>query len=168
MDIENDGRPGDAERPATGRDAQDAPTQDGAGKDRAADAPASGLPQRDASDAGETGGAPFPGAPEGTWAADATGPSASSPGWGPEHTDDTARQEAAGGVAADRIEKRRRPLFGTIVWGVILLAFSGVMAALSMPEVRGVLDVTSFVITVIAGVGVLLVVAGVAASLRRG
>lgn len=61
--------------------------------------------------------------------------------------------------------ERLRPRFGTIFWGVILLVFAAFMVTNAI--VPFVLDPTTWVIAALVAGGVVLVVAGVAAAVRR-
>jgi hypothetical protein len=61
--------------------------------------------------------------------------------------------------------ERLRPRFGTIFWGVILLVFAAFMVTNAI--VPFVLDPTTWVIAALVAGGVVLVVAGIAAAVRR-
>jgi len=59
---------------------------------------------------------------------------------------------------------RRRPLFGTIVWGILLL---GVAAFIAVPMLFGPLDNPAlWVLGGIVVVGVILLISGVVAAVR--
>lgn len=60
---------------------------------------------------------------------------------------------------------RRRPLFATIFWGALMLALAAFMAAREL--VPGGFDLVTWLLTAIVGIGLLLVVAGIAAAARR-
>ena len=60
---------------------------------------------------------------------------------------------------------RRRPLFATILWGALMLALAAFMAAREL--VPGGFDLVTWLLTAIVGIGLLLVVAGIAAASRR-
>ncbi|WP_411721373.1 hypothetical protein [Mycetocola sp.] len=61
--------------------------------------------------------------------------------------------------------ERLRPRFGTIFWGVILLVFAGFMVTNAI--VPFVLDPSTWIIAALVAGGVVLVVAGIAAAVRR-
>jgi hypothetical protein len=61
--------------------------------------------------------------------------------------------------------ERLRPRFGTILWGVILLVFAGFMVTNAI--VPFVLDPSTWIIAGLVAGGVVLVVAGIAAAIRR-
>lgn len=63
------------------------------------------------------------------------------------------------------VTKRDRPLFGTIFWGVVLLAFAAFMVVWTLQP--GSPDPTLWLLGSVIVVGVLLVVAGIAAATRR-
>jgi hypothetical protein len=67
-------------------------------------------------------------------------------------------------AAADPLP-RRRPLFATIFWGALMLALAAFMAAREL--VPGGFDLVTWLLTAIVGIGLLLVVAGIAAAARR-
>ncbi|MGY4856499.1 hypothetical protein [Cryobacterium sp. AP23] len=60
---------------------------------------------------------------------------------------------------------KRRPLFPTILWGAMMLAVAAYFAAREL--VPGGLDLTTWLLTAVVGIGLLLVVAGIAAASRR-
>lgn len=60
---------------------------------------------------------------------------------------------------------RRRPLFPTILWGALMLALAAYFAAREL--VPGGFDPVTWFLTAVVGIGVLLVVAGIAAASRR-
>ena len=78
---------------------------------------------------------------------------------GSQRPDSTSPVEPA--IAHDRL----RPRFGTIFWGVILLVFAAFMVTNAI--VPFVLDPTTWIIVGLVAGGVVLVVAGIAAALRR-
>ncbi|WP_022884527.1 hypothetical protein [Glaciibacter superstes] len=75
----------------------------------------------------------------------------------------TATGGAAAGAAS--VTRRYRPLFGTILWGVILLAFAAFMAIWTI--VPATLDPSLWLLGGVIAVGLVLVVAGIAAASRR-
>jgi len=60
---------------------------------------------------------------------------------------------------------RRRPLFPTILWGAMMLALAAYFAAREL--VPGGFDPVTWFLTAVVGIGLLLVVAGIAAASRR-
>jgi hypothetical protein len=67
--------------------------------------------------------------------------------------------------AASVTRRRDRPLFGTIFWGVLLLAFAAFMVVwTALPTVP---DPTLWLLGGVIAIGVALVVAGIAAASRR-
>jgi peptidoglycan/LPS O-acetylase OafA/YrhL len=63
------------------------------------------------------------------------------------------------------VTRRPQPLFGTIFWGVLLLAFAAFMVVWTIvPEMP---DPTLWLLGGVIAVGLLLVVAGIAAASRR-
>lgn len=60
---------------------------------------------------------------------------------------------------------RRHARFGTILWGVILLVFAAFMVTNAI--VPFVLDAGTWIIGALVAAGVVLVVAGIAAAVRR-
>lgn len=62
-------------------------------------------------------------------------------------------------------QPRRRPLFPTILWGALMLALAAFMAAREL--VPGGFDLVTWLLTAVVGIGLLLVVAGIAAASRR-
>jgi hypothetical protein len=67
--------------------------------------------------------------------------------------------------AASVARRGYRPLFGTIFWGVLLLAFAAFMAVWTvLPTVP---DPTLWLLGGVIAIGVALVVAGIAAASRR-
>jgi hypothetical protein len=60
---------------------------------------------------------------------------------------------------------RRRPLFPTILWGAMMLALAAYFAAGEL--VPGGFDPVTWFLTAVVGIGLLLVVAGIAAASRR-
>lgn len=61
--------------------------------------------------------------------------------------------------------RRRRPLFPTILWGILMLALAAFIAAREL--VPGDLDLVTWMLTAVVAIGILLVVAGIAAASRR-
>ncbi|ANP72362.1 hypothetical protein [Cryobacterium arcticum] len=74
-----------------------------------------------------------------------------------------APQPAAPAAAASA--PRRRPLFSTMLWGALMLALAAFVAAREL--VPGELDLVTWLLTAVVGIGLLLVVAGIAAASRR-
>jgi hypothetical protein len=72
-------------------------------------------------------------------------------------------QPAAPAAAAPA--PRRRPLFSTMLWGALMLALAAFVAAREL--VPGELDLVTWLLTAVVGIGLLLVVAGIAAASRR-
>jgi hypothetical protein len=66
---------------------------------------------------------------------------------------------------ATAVERKRRPLFPTILWGAMMLALASFIAAGEL--VPGGFDVVTWLLTAVVGIGLLLVVAGIAAAARR-
>ncbi|MFC5929370.1 hypothetical protein D6T64_19955 [Cryobacterium melibiosiphilum] len=60
---------------------------------------------------------------------------------------------------------RHRPRFATILWGALLLGFAVFMAAWTL--FPGTLDPTLWLLAAVIGVGLVLVIAGIAAATRR-
>jgi len=60
---------------------------------------------------------------------------------------------------------RRRPLFATILWGALMLALAAFLAAREL--VPNGFDLVTWMLTAVVGIGLLLVVAGIAAASRR-
>jgi di/tricarboxylate transporter len=82
-------------------------------------------------------------------------------------TEQPTDQLAAGASTATgaSVSKRNRPLFGTIFWGVVLLAFAAFMVVWTLQP--GSPDPTLWLLGGVIVVGLLLVVAGIAAASRR-
>lgn len=59
----------------------------------------------------------------------------------------------------------RAARFGTILWGVILLVFAGAMLTTTLTEVR--IDPLAWVTGGLIATGAVLVIAGIAAAVRR-
>jgi hypothetical protein len=76
-----------------------------------------------------------------------------------------ATTAATAAVAATPTLPRRRPLFPTMLWGALMLALAAFIAAREL--VPGGLDLVTWLLTAIVGIGLLLVVAGIAAASRR-
>lgn len=72
---------------------------------------------------------------------------------------------AASGATAVGVARRSRPLFGTIFWGVVLLTFASFMVITTLFPVS--LDPTLWLVGSVIVIGLLLVVAGIAAASRR-
>lgn len=70
-----------------------------------------------------------------------------------------------GAYAAASVHNRRGPRFGTIFWGVVLLVFAAFMAVWTLQPTD--LDPTLWLLGSVIVLGLLLVVAGIAAALRR-
>ncbi|WEO78871.1 hypothetical protein BJQ94_07510 [Cryobacterium sp. SO2] len=85
--------------------------------------------------------------------------SAPGPGPGP------APAPAGPAVSGDVDRPRRRPLFPTILWGAMMLALAAFIAAREL--VPGGFDLVTWLLTAVVGIGLLLVVAGIAAASRR-
>ena len=60
---------------------------------------------------------------------------------------------------------KRRPLFPTILWGAMMLALAAFFAARGL--VPGGLDLVTWLLTAVVGIGLVLVVAGIIAASRR-
>ncbi|HXH35311.1 MAG TPA: hypothetical protein VNJ54_13030 [Plantibacter sp.] len=87
-----------------------------------------------------------------------------------EHDDPTAAtgrlQEPAGQTKTPSTTSGGRAArFGTILWGVILLVFAGAMLTTTLTQVR--IDPLAWVTGGLIATGAVLVVAGVAAAVRR-
>lgn len=63
------------------------------------------------------------------------------------------------------VRERRGPVFGTIFWGALLLVIAFIVGIQAVPAVS--IDPTVLLIGAVVALGCLLVVAGVAAALRR-
>lgn len=73
---------------------------------------------------------------------------------------------ASGNVASAAPQPRkRRPLFPTILWGAMMLAAAAFFAAREL--IPGGFDLVTWLLTAVVGIGLLLVVAGIAAASRR-
>ena len=59
----------------------------------------------------------------------------------------------------------RAPRFGTILWGVLLLVFAAAMLVTNLTEVR--IDPLGWITGAIIATGAVLVIAGIAAAVRR-
>ena len=82
----------------------------------------------------------------------------------PTTTPPVTKAEAAPAATAEPVP-RRRPLFPTMLWGILMLAFAAFMGAREL--VPGGLDLVTWLLTAVVGIGLLLVVAGIAAASRR-
>lgn len=113
-----------------------------------------------------------------TGAADMSSPTDAATGSAPSETDQTATTEstrAQPATAQTADEPRtdagpkdrggRPPRFGTILWGVLLLVFAGAMLVTNLTEVR--IDPLGWITGAIIATGAVLVVAGIAAAVRR-
>ncbi|OII35442.1 hypothetical protein BIV02_14130 [Curtobacterium sp. MMLR14_014] len=80
-----------------------------------------------------------------------------------ETTVPTASPAAPDGPTAP--PRRGGPRFGTILWGVLLLVFAGAMAVSALPMFS--VDTTTLLLAACIAAGVLLVVAGIVATLSR-
>jgi outer membrane biosynthesis protein TonB len=99
-----------------------------------------------------------------------TEPTATEDFWAPAEAPTTAapttsEPAAAATATAASAVTRHRPLFGTIFWGVILLAFAAFMVVWTLQP--GSPDPTLWLLGGVIVVGLLLVVAGIAAASRR-
>lgn len=63
------------------------------------------------------------------------------------------------------VDRARPARFGTILWGVVLLIFAGAMLIGTLTEVR--IDALGWITGGLIATGAILVVAGVAAAVRR-
>lgn len=81
-----------------------------------------------------------------------------------EPTDSEQLADVSTSTAAS-VTKRGRPLFGTIFWGLVLLAFAAFMVVWTLQP--GSPDPTLWLLGGVIVVGLLLVVAGIAAASRR-
>ncbi|VXC02394.1 hypothetical protein [Plantibacter sp. T3] len=113
-----------------------------------------------------------------TGAADMSSPTDAATGSAPSETDQTATTEstrAQPATAQTADEPRtdagpkdrggRPPRFGTILWGVLLLVFAGAMLVTNLTEVR--IDPLGWITGAIIATGAVLVIAGIAAAVRR-
>jgi len=80
----------------------------------------------------------------------------------PPHTTPVASEPAA---PAPEPLPPRRPLFATILWGALMLALAAFLAAREL--VPNGFDLVTWMLTAVVGIGLLLVVAGIAAASRR-
>jgi hypothetical protein len=69
------------------------------------------------------------------------------------------------GEARPDSRERRGPVFGTIFWGALLLVVALLVGIQSVPSVT--IDPTVLLIGAVVALGCLLVVAGIAAAVRR-
>ncbi len=104
------------------------------------------------------------GEPATTPYAAATGPSASGATTASGATAKFGASTSAGATVLPDT-RRNRPLFGTIFWGVVLLTFAGLMVVQALFPVT--LDPTLWLVGSVLVIGLLLVVAGIAAAARR-
>lgn len=61
--------------------------------------------------------------------------------------------------------QRRSARFGTILWGVLLLTFAAAIVTNAVTAIS--IDPVTWIITALIGVGAILIVAGIAAAIRR-
>lgn len=73
--------------------------------------------------------------------------------------------EAVAPPAGSSTTPRRNPLFGTILWGTLALAFAGFMVFRTL--VPGSMDPSLWLLGGVIATGLVLVVAGVAAAMRH-
>lgn len=95
-------------------------------------------------------------------------PSAEAPPDATSSADRPTAPESLAGSSTDTaasVGKRNRPLFGTIFWGAVLLAFAAFMVVWTLQP--GSPDPTLWLLGGVIVVGLLLVVAGIAAASRR-
>ncbi|MGO4689870.1 hypothetical protein [Glaciibacter sp. 2TAF33] len=83
----------------------------------------------------------------------------------PTATTSTTGAELPTIPAASVARRRDRPLFGTIFWGVLLLAFAAFMVVWTALPVMP--DPTLWLLGGVIAIGVALVAAGIAAASRR-
>lgn len=113
-----------------------------------------------------------------TGAADMSSPADATTEPTPSETDQSAATESAATrptTAQPADEPRtdvgpkdrggRPPHFGTILWGVLLLVFAGAMLVTNLTEVR--IDPLGWITGAIIATGAVLVIAGIAAAVRR-
>ena len=99
---------------------------------------------------------PATSAPEGTATSESTAASEPTP---------ASNTTTTSGASAVRPPRKNRPVFGTIFWGVVLLTFAAFMVARSVFPLA--LDAALGLIGSVIVIGLLLVVAGIAAASRR-
>lgn len=97
-----------------------------------------------------------------TAATASTTPTASSTPTAPDAAD-AAR--TSGSTAVGATPARGRPIFGTIFWGVVLLTFAAFMVVRTVFPVGQ--DPTLWLVGSVILIGLLLLVAGIAAASRR-
>lgn len=78
---------------------------------------------------------------------------------------DAYRETRPSGATAAAPARSSRPLFGTIFWGIVLLTFAAFMVITTLFPVN--LDPTLWLVGSVIVIGLLLVVAGIAAASRR-
>ncbi|HYI33851.1 MAG TPA: hypothetical protein VEX88_10355 [Glaciibacter sp.] len=90
-----------------------------------------------------------------------------TPDLNPANEPATAAPAAPTGSGATAVAPSRtsRPLFGTIFWGIVLLTFAAFMVITTLFPVN--LDPTLWLVGSVIVIGLLLVVAGIAAASRR-
>ena len=94
---------------------------------------------------------------------DATRPTTAQPATAPTAGEPRAGEPRADVGPTDR--GGRAPRFGTILWGVLLLVFAGAMLVTNLTEVR--IDPLGWITGAIIATGAVLVIAGIAAAVRR-
>ena len=83
----------------------------------------------------------------------------------PTAATDAQTDAAAAAFAPASVPRRARPRFGTIFWGVVLLAFAAFMAVMTLlPQPA---DLTLWLLGGVIAIGVLLIIVGVIAASRR-
>lgn len=112
-----------------------------------------------------------PDATEVLFAQQAPEPSSGTPPYGDPGTGafpqrDSTPWNTVGDSRPTTTPARRRPRFGTILWGVILLVFAAFMVTNAL--VPFVLDAGTWLIGALVAAGVVLVIAGIAAAVRSG
>lgn len=75
------------------------------------------------------------------------------------------REATPSGATAAAPARSSRPLFGTIFWGIVLLTFAAFMVITTLFPVN--LDPTLWLVGSVIVIGLLLLVAGIAAASRR-
>ena len=79
-------------------------------------------------------------------------------------TETTATSETSSPAATERPNDRLRPCTGTIVWGVLVLAFCAFTSFQTVAPNR--VDGTTFVIAAMIGIGLMLLAVGTAVVVR--
>lgn len=80
-------------------------------------------------------------------------------------TPDATRFSGSTAIGAEATPRRSRPIFGTIFWGVVLLTFAAFMVVRTVFPVGQ--DPTLWLVGSVIVIGLLLLVAGIAAASRR-